>query len=579
MDIGLGHVTVRSIARDRSSATRVARSILGVKSVWVGIGLLLMLVSAPLLRSDPAVIRACYLLGLSAALRSTILTIRGVLQGLDRFDLEAATVVADRVLLLVLGLASLWAGLGVSGLAAAFVVSRLLLLALVVVLTSRRGGVPWPSYEYSAWGDIHRAALPLGVFMIAINLLSYVDTIMLGILRTNEETGLYAAAYRVYEGLTYVPSILSAVLTPRLSSLFVHDRAAVRRLLVRSLGLSALLGLVLGGALILVATPVVTLLFGRDYAASTAPLQILSAGAVFAFCTWVLHAAAIATNLDRQLLGVTAASLGTNVVLNLVLIPAWGISGAAFATVVAEALTVSMLLRQIFRVLRSEPAPAAVATGPREFGNRHANVDFLDQTGALTGPRDVLEVGLGTGALLQFLRERGHRVHGVDTNPELLDEARRWFGSDLPVQLVAGTGLPFSDASFDIVVSFDVLEHIPEPDDHLAEVRRVLRPNGSYLVQTPNKWTNTVFETIRWRSFTRWRQDHCSLHSLAELKARLARHGFEVRVFDVPVVNDFFRRKVHAQLGAPGLLLLKLVNPDRLPLAFRTNLYVQAVKR
>jgi hypothetical protein len=52
-----------------------------------------------------------------------------------------------------------------------------------------------------------------------------------------------------------------------------------------------------------------------------------------------------------------------------------------------------------------------------------------------------------------------------------------------------------------------------------------------------------------------------------------------VRVFDVPVVNDFFRAKVRQHLGWPGLVALRIVNPDRLPLAWRTNLYVRAVKK
>ena len=46
---------------------------------------------------DPMVVRLCYLLGISSAIRSYLLTARGLLQGLDRFDLEAAIVVADRV--------------------------------------------------------------------------------------------------------------------------------------------------------------------------------------------------------------------------------------------------------------------------------------------------------------------------------------------------------------------------------------------------------------------------------------------------------------------------------------------------
>ena len=146
------------------------------------------------------------------------------------------------------------------------------------------------------------------------------------------------------------------------------------------------------------------------------------------------------------------------------------------------------------------------------------------------------------------------------------------------LQQVTGTALPFADRTFDIVMSFDVFEHIPDSDAHLREVRRVLRPGGSYLIQTPNKWTNVVFETIRWRSFTRFRQDHCSLHSLGELQRSLTAHGFRVRAYDVAVVNDFFRQKVHRYAGWPGAALLAVVNPDRLPLALRTNLYVAATR-
>jgi len=219
----------------------------------------------------------------------------------------------------------------------------------------------------------------------------------------------------------------------------------------------------------------------------------------------------------------------------------------------------------------TQPAPP----GPTQFGNLDANLRFIDATGILRSGVRILEIGTGTGTLLSRLRARGYDARGVDVNAGLLDEARRWY-PDAPVQQVQGTGLPFADRAFDIVMSFDVFEHIPDTDAHLREVRRVLRPGGSYLIQTPNKWTNVIFETIRWRSFTRFRQDHCSLHSLAELRRRLAQHGFRVTPYDVPVVNDFFRAKVRAYLGWPGTALLAVVNPDRLPLACRTNLYVTA---
>ena len=212
---------------------------------------------------------------------------------------------------------------------------------------------------------------------------------------------------------------------------------------------------------------------------------------------------------------------------------------------------------------------------PQQFGNFEANLRFIRATALIRPGVRLLEIGSGTGAMLQTLLDEGAEAQGVELRQDLIDQARHHFGP-LPLERVDGTSLPFADGSFDVVASFDVFEHIPDSDAHLQEVRRVLKPAGWYVIQTPNRYTNVVFETIRWRSFTRFRDDHCSLHSMKELKARLRKHGFEPHAYDVPVVNDFFRSKVRTYAGWPGALALAVVNPDRLPLAWRTNFYVAA---
>jgi SAM-dependent methyltransferase len=221
--------------------------------------------------------------------------------------------------------------------------------------------------------------------------------------------------------------------------------------------------------------------------------------------------------------------------------------------------------------------PAADFERRDEFGNSEANLRFLSRVG-LDRRMRILEIGSGRGALLQHLRSQGYDVEGVEINADRIRESRELFGP-LPITAVDGTALPFAAGQFDVVISFDVLEHIRNSDGHLREVSRVLVNDGRYLLQTPNKWSNTVFETIRWRSFTAWRDDHCALHSYGQLRRRLERHGFDVQFEDVPVVTDFFRRKLRHYVGAPAVWLLGIVNPDRLPLRLRTNFYVQATKR
>ena len=212
------------------------------------------------------------------------------------------------------------------------------------------------------------------------------------------------------------------------------------------------------------------------------------------------------------------------------------------------------------------------------FGNLDANVRFLEGEQLLREGLRVLEIGSGRGALLAELRRRGSDAVGIEPNPSLaIDAVRR--DPPLPVARMSGDRLGFRDASFDLVLSFDVFEHIADSDGHLAEVRRVLRPGGIYALQTPNKWTNSVFETIRWRSLTAWKQDHCALHSFAELRKRLEAHGFDPAFADVPVVNDFFREKLRRYVGPAGPALLRIANPDRWTLKYRTNFYAVARRR
>jgi O-antigen/teichoic acid export membrane protein len=353
MDIGLGPVTVRTVARDRAGAGRLFGHILGLKLVWIALGLGVLVLAAPLLRSDPAVIRACYLLGISSAIRSYLLSVRGLLQGLDRFDLEAVTVVADRVLLLGLGTLALLGGYGLYGLSLAFVLARLLMFIVVTLVVRRVTGSAIPTFDREIWRELQAAALPLGFFMITLNLYNYIDTVILGIMRTDVETGWYAASYRVYEGLMYAPSVLAAVLTPRFSHMFVHDRSALRSLFRRSLGASALLAVILGGGGMLLAGPMISRLFGPGYGPAVAPLQVLAGGSLFVFSTWILHAAAISMNLDRRLVATTAIGLVTNIALNIALIPSRGIVGAAWATVIGEAVTATLLYLQVQKRLQA----------------------------------------------------------------------------------------------------------------------------------------------------------------------------------------------------------------------------------
>jgi SAM-dependent methyltransferase len=218
------------------------------------------------------------------------------------------------------------------------------------------------------------------------------------------------------------------------------------------------------------------------------------------------------------------------------------------------------------------------------WGNFQTNKEFLQRARVLDKPAKILEIGCGKGLLLKMLQDAGHTAVGIDIDPEPIAQCRSLF-PELSVQVASGDAIPHEPASFDAAVSFDVFEHIRDSDRHLHEVARVLKPGGHYLLQTPNKWTNIPFELLRqWRkyhtgplaSYRALLQEHCALHNYWQLKHRLARNGFRATVFDVPVVNEYFISKMRTYFGALSRPMLAVANPDRLPLALRTNFYISA---
>jgi len=118
----------------------------------------------------------------------------------------------------------------------------------------------------------------------------------------------------------------------------------------------------------------------------------------------------------------------------------------------------------------------------------HALLDELELGIALpyARGRDALEVGCGTGLILERVAAQASHATGVDLSPGMLELARK---RGLDVHEASATALPFKDASFDVVYSFKVLAHVPEIERALAEMARVCRPGGHVLAELYNPWS------------------------------------------------------------------------------------------
>jgi 2-polyprenyl-3-methyl-5-hydroxy-6-metoxy-1,4-benzoquinol methylase len=117
---------------------------------------------------------------------------------------------------------------------------------------------------------------------------------------------------------------------------------------------------------------------------------------------------------------------------------------------------------------------------------------ILEAMGDISGWR-ILDIGCGVGILGSEMKKRGSVVEGVDISAASVDAAKKVIDG-AHVSDIQNEKLPFDDASFDVAVCTEVVEHLLFPENVMSEAHRVLKPGGFVIITTPNflVWSNRL---------------------------------------------------------------------------------------
>ena len=193
-------------------------------------------------------------------------------------------------------------------------------------------------------------------------------------------------------------------------------------------------------------------------------------------------------------------------------------------------------------------AKTPTAIGPQDYAGWRATAlgtiteaieqrVVLDMMGGLVGMR-LLDVGCGDGALICAAAARGARVAGVDADSAMLTAARlRLAQAGLEATLREGRvdGLPFPDASFDVVASVTVLCFVGDAECAVREMARVLRPGGRLVIGELGRWSTwAALRRVRgWLGSTTWRA--ARFRTLGELRTLVEQAGLSVTAIQAAV--------------------------------------------
>ncbi len=114
----------------------------------------------------------------------------------------------------------------------------------------------------------------------------------------------------------------------------------------------------------------------------------------------------------------------------------------------------------------------------------------------------VLDIACGTGYGTYTLAQVAQKIDGVDIDKESVELAQKQYTlPNLTYTVGDGTTIPFADNMFDVVISFETIEHIVEYHHFLDEIHRVLKPGGVLLMSTPNYKGELVKNTYHVTNF------------------------------------------------------------------------------
>ncbi len=149
---------------------------------------------------------------------------------------------------------------------------------------------------------------------------------------------------------------------------------------------------------------------------------------------------------------------------------------------------------------------------------------------------NVLEVGCGEGFGTNFLSPYAKKIVGIDVDKNIIEHCnKKYTSSNCSFKHYDGYQIPFSDNSFDTVISFQVIEHVQDDINFISEAHRVLKNGGKYILTTPNKTTR-----IKKGKKKPWNRFHIREYNAIELKKLMEKKFSKVDMKGINATEDIY---------------------------------------
>jgi len=358
--LGFAPLCVREIARDPQSANRLLTAA-ALPMALSSLAVLLIIRTSVVLTKGPGALAVATQL---AALDLVLSGFTQLFATVPRAHERMAYTVLPQVFRSLLVLVACWAllpyGLGLVGIMTVIVVAGALRLTLQVAVSWRVFEVRFAQFDRALALRMLRQAYPLAVTSIFVVIYYKIDAVMISFMRGDRDVGLYAAASTLAFAPLFIALALHQATYPALAKMRAESGEQLYRAYRMSFKYLTIIGLPIAGGLAALAPRALAIVYDERYLDAATALQILTVALFLMFLNGFMGNVLIVGDDQQALLRIVAVSAVLNVAVNFVVIPRFGLAGAAAATVLAELVAFSASLVRLARRHGLRPAASDV---------------------------------------------------------------------------------------------------------------------------------------------------------------------------------------------------------------------------
>jgi O-antigen/teichoic acid export membrane protein len=340
-DLGLTLVTVQIVSNPNNNERVSLNNLMGLRLVSI----LLILGVSPLvgffLPYSNEIKIGILIAALSFVFPALNQIIIGLLQKKLRMDKAVIAETISRLVLVGGILLAIKLNSGLTGILWASVIASLINFLIAYLLATKFYFIK-PTINWPFWKNIIKISWPLAVTIVLNLLYLKTDTLILSLVKSSGEVGLYGAAYRIIEVLTTLPFMFAGIILPILTSSWLENKKEYFSLVLqKSFDLMAIFAIPLIAGFLVLAQPLMILVAGEEFSESALILKILIFALVAIFLGCMFAHAVIAIDKQKKMIGAYIFVSLSSIILYLIFIPPFSYLGAAVITIYSE-LTIAL---------------------------------------------------------------------------------------------------------------------------------------------------------------------------------------------------------------------------------------------